>query len=254
MNKTDRTDGGRILVMAAMPKEEVAIKQNLAMAELGADVFQTGIGKVNAGICTTAMLHARRRACVLSVGCSGALDPELKPGDIVVGTDTAYWDVNCGGGCTIGQIQGCPMFFHCDLTLRDLIFDALKRDGFRPKCGLMLTGDLFVTDERHASRVRGLYPCGTTIDMETAAVAHTCWRFGIPFAAVRVISDSPNAGDGMSRAEEYHGFWVDGGTADRFAFVRSAVRAAHGFARIWDETVAGVEDVEKGLMKCLADA
>ena len=253
-DETDERDRGRVLVLAAMLKEEMAICQNLALAKLRADVFQTGIGKVNAGICTTAQLYARRRACVLSVGCAGALDPELKPGDVVVGTDTAYWDVNCGGGSTIGQIQGCPMFFHCDLSLRDMICGELERDGFRPKCGLMLTGDLFVTDERHVSRVRGLYPGGKTIDMETAAIAHTCWRFGIPFAAVRVVSDAPDTGDRKSRAEEYHEFWADGGTASRFSFVRPAVRAAQSFARLLEQTAANVADVEKGLAKCLADA
>lgn len=238
MNEEKNTS--QVLVVAAMPKEEIAIIQNLATAKLWADVFQTGIGKVNAGVCTTAQLYTRRRACVLSVGCSGALDPELEPGDIVVGTDTAYWDVDCGKGCFPGQIQGMPPSFPCDPPLPGMIFDELERGGFKPKYGIMLTGDRFVTDEGAISSLRKTFPHGKTIDMETAAVAHACWRLAVPFAAVRVISDSPDSGDGKSRAEKYHEFWRTGGL-DRFAFVRCAVRAAQRFV------------AERGV-KCLADA
>ena len=254
-------DRGQVLVLAAMEKESVAIRHNLAMAQLRADVFDTGIGKVNAAIWTTAMLFGRvaddKRTvqipdCVLSVGCSGALDASLKPGDVVVGTDTAYWDVDCGVGCWPGQIQGMPPCFPCDLCLRDMIFDELKRDWFRPKWGAMLTGDQFIMDDLTASRLRKTFPVGTTIDMETAAVAQTCWRFAVPFAAVRVISDTPDSGEHRSRAEEYHEFWKDGGTASRFAFVRAAVRGAQAFARYLCDHRANVAEVEKGLTQCLA--
>ena len=240
MSKDIEIERGGIVILAAMEKEASAISHNLLMANLRAEVFDTGIGKVNAAIWATAVLFARVTKdertvrvpdCVLSVGCSGALDPELKPGDVVVGTDVAYWDVDCGGGCFPGQIQGMPPCFHCDLCLSDMIFDNLERDGFGPKHGIMLTGDQFVTDESVTSQLRKTFPHGRTIDMETAAIAQACWRFAVPFAAVRVISDTPNAGDGISRAEKYHEFWKDGGTASRFSFNRFVRKSTVQFAK-----------------------
>ena len=248
----EEKDRGQVLVLAAMIKESMAVRANIGELGCRAEVFDTGIGKVNAAIWAAVQVLRQKPDCVLSVGCSGALDPRLKPGDVVVGTDTAYWDVDCGGGCWPGQIQGMPSCFPCHLCLRDMIFDELVRGGFDPKCGVMLTGDQFITDEYVLSRLRKVFPYAKTIDMETAAVAHTCWRFGIPFAAVRVISDAPSACGHKSRAERYHEFWGAGDCAGRFAFVSGAVAAALRFARYLCGNRANVADVEKGLTQCLA--
>ena len=55
-------------------------------------IAMTGVGKVNAAITTTLLYQHFRPAEVVFTGIAGGLNPELKPGDIVIATKTAQHD------------------------------------------------------------------------------------------------------------------------------------------------------------------
>ena len=67
--------------------------------------------------------------------------------------------------------------------------------GFRVLAGTMLSGDTFI-DASTVEAIRASFPDALSTDMESAALAHTCHLYGVPFLSVRGISDlcGPAAG------------------------------------------------------------
>ena len=54
------------------------------------------------------------------------------------------------------------------------------------------------------NEIKSHFPEGLAIDMESAAIAQTCYMYKIPFLSVRQISDTPGA---ENHAEQYATFW-----------------------------------------------
>jgi adenosylhomocysteine nucleosidase len=55
--------------------------------------------------------------------------------------------------------------------------------------GLIVSGDRFVSTNAESQALREALPEALAVEMEGAAVAQVCWDYGVPFAAVRTISD-----------------------------------------------------------------
>ena len=55
--------------------------------------------------------------------------------------------------------------------------------------GLILSGDRFVSTLAESHALRQALPEALAVEMEGAAVAQVCHDYGVPFAAVRTISD-----------------------------------------------------------------
>ena len=169
----------------------------------------TGIGKVNAAITTTLAIEHFHPAQVLFSGIAGGIDPSLSPGDLVIGTSLAYHDY---GHLTDSLIpdptrnpvthENNPLFFPCNDTLvniaervsRSLILEKPieGRIGPRIVSGRIITGDVFVTSTRVSANLWQQWHAEAT-DMESAAVAQTCWQRGIPFIIVRSLSDAADS-------------------------------------------------------------
>ena len=49
------------------------------------------------------------------------------------------------------------------------------------------------------------FPEVAAVDMESAAIAHVCSLYDVPFISFRIISDSAN--EDASRINEYNDFW-----------------------------------------------
>ena len=59
-------------------------------------------------------------------------------------------------------------------------------------------------------KIKGNFPAGLAVDMESAAIAQTCHIYGVPFVSFRIISDTPGVD---KHIEQYENFW--GEMADR---------------------------------------
>jgi adenosylhomocysteine nucleosidase len=59
--------------------------------------------------------------------------------------------------------------------------------------GLIVSGDQFVHDKDVRAGIRAAFPEALAVEMEGAAVAQVCHEMGVPFACIRLISDT--AGD-----------------------------------------------------------
>ncbi len=51
-----------------------------------------------------------------------------------------------------------------------------------------------------------MYPDALACDMESASIAQACNDCGVPFAVVRVVSDTPGQADNIS---QYQNFWTE---------------------------------------------
>lgn len=56
--------------------------------------------------------------------------------------------------------------------------------------GLVISGDRFVSTSTEAKQLQHDLPHALAVEMEGAAFAQVCYDYGVPFAAVRTISDN----------------------------------------------------------------
>lgn len=149
-----------------------------------------GIGKVNAAALAQALL-ARGAARVIFTGVAGAVQPGLRVGDLVVSTDAVQHDVDATAlGYARGQVPGEPLSWPADGELRRLALEAAgELEGVRVVSGRIASGDQFVADPERVRALRTAFGAACA-EMEGAAVAQVCARWGVPFVIIRCISDT----------------------------------------------------------------
>lgn len=172
----------------------------------------SGIGKVNAAMSAERLISGFAPDCVLSIGCAGTFAEGLEEGETVIVSRSAYHDVWSGDRYAPGQVAGQPLFFDSDPGLLRIAEESLPG----AKVGLLCTGDQFYISEEEDMRQKGLFPDALAIDMEGAAVAQVSRAHGVPFLAVKVISDNHLYGH---QRERYDNFW-NGMAEKSFASVR----------------------------------
>ena len=167
-----------------------------------------GIGKVNAAVGAVELIRTFQPDCIISTGVAGGIDKCLKVMDVVASAQIVYHDVWCGEGNAYGQIQGMPTFFEGNKTLFDC---AILLDTETPiHGGLICSGDKFITDREELDVIKGNFPEGLAVDMESGSIAQVCHIYKVPFISFRIISDTPGA---ENHWEQYTNFW--GEMADR---------------------------------------
>lgn len=173
-------------------------------------LLQCGIGKVNAAMGATLLIEHYGPDAVMSTGCAGGIDERLNVMDAVVSAELAYHDVDCGVGlgCQPGQVQGLPERF----AGADAMVKAAQRmqTDVQIHTGLILTGDQFITHRETLNRIKGQFPDGLAVDMESAAIAQVCYLRQTPFISFRIVSDTPGA---QAHQQQYENFWQE--MADR---------------------------------------
>lgn len=137
----------------------------------------SGVGKVAAAH-AAAVLAARGVRGLLVVGTCGGLDPVDEVGTLVHATKAVQWD--------LGVREGREM-------TPDPAVAAAWQEVAPGPLRTFLTADRAALGQwqraRRARAVRGSGDDGPVADMETAAVAAVATRAGLPWAALRVVSD-----------------------------------------------------------------
>ncbi len=153
---------------------------------------ESGIGKVAAASATALMIDNFEPDLVVNTGSAGALDPDLKIGEEVIGTQVAYSDVDVTVlGYAYGQVPNKPLYYEADPTVvKD--FEQLAP----VKEGLIVSGDQFVQDTAK-KRILTHFPEALVAEMEAAAVAQVAYQFGTPFIVLRGVSDLANGDSGV---------------------------------------------------------
>ena len=194
----------KVGIIVAMDKELRQLKQLFD----GIDVMvqKCGIGKVNAALGTQRMINEFHPDVIISSGCAGGNGEEINVQDVVVSSELAYHDVYCGSAIDnstkYGQVQGMPASFEPEPWL---LQKALNLNcGVKVHAGLIVTGDWFVDSREKMREIVGHFPDAKAVDMESCAIAQTCYLNKVPFISFRVISDVPLRD---TDASQYHDFW-----------------------------------------------
>ncbi len=168
-------------------------------------LWQCGIGKVNAAVGTMRLVQEHHPEAIISTGLAGGIDTQMQIMDVLAATESVYHDVDCGSSlsCVLGQIQGLPARFEADKRLVEHAQSVPLASGERLMTGLICTGDQFITDRERQSVIKRNFPDGMACDMESAAIAQTCFLLGLPFMSLRIISDTPG------RTDNHHQQWED---------------------------------------------
>ena len=192
--KTESADGRFAYVEGTLGTNQVVLTQ-------------CGIGKVNAAVGASELICRYRPDCIISTGVAGGIDTCLRVTDVVVSNRIAYHDVWCGDGNEHGQVQGLPLYFegYTPLLQHALSLNEGKQLESRIHAGLICTGDQFISDQAQLAEIKRHFPDGLACDMESAAIAQTCYLYGVPFLSFRIISDTPGAHE--DNFNQYLDFW-----------------------------------------------
>ena len=155
-------------------------------------VVRSGIGKVNAAVCTQILADDFQVDCVINTGIAGSLDAKIDIGDIVISKDVLHHDMDAVNfGYPPGQIPQMDVFsFEADEKLADLAEEVCREVNpeisvFR---GRIVSGDQFVAEKAVKERIASTFG-GYCTEMEGAAIAQTAYLNRIPFVILRAISD-----------------------------------------------------------------
>lgn len=170
----------------------------------GADAVVTvcGEGKVNAAMCTQAMIMEYAPDLIVNTGVGGGLADGLKIGDVVVASAVVEHDMDMSPlGYSIGFVGGVNRTeMPCDKKTADLLERCTRELNIPCRRGIVASGDQFISsDEKKAFLVKTFN--ASVCEMEGAAIGHVCIRNGVPFGVLRSVSDSGDDKASMSFPE-----------------------------------------------------
>ena len=174
------------------------------------------IGKVAAATTATVLIERFDVDQVLFTGVAGGVAPNAQVGDVVVASAFVQHDMDAS---PLFPIYEVPLYgrshFATDAVLTaqlaraataalaqgvldaadlaDLADMGMDKGQFNRTAqvhqGLILSGDRFVSTRLESQRLQQALPAALAVEMEGAAVAQVCADYGVPFAAMRTISD-----------------------------------------------------------------
>lgn len=197
-------------IIGAMPSELVDIRAALPDSEIvkkaGFDycvnmVGQTrvihvcsGIAKVNAAVCTQALIDEFNPDAVINAGIAGGMHPDVHVCDIVAATEVLPHDLD------LHFLQDYPPYcgiYPCDASLIQLALDTCAQFGVTSHTGRIVSGEAFISDNAVKFDIRcRLDPYA--VDMESSAVGHCAYLNQVPFLSLRCISDNADDEGAMS--------------------------------------------------------
>lgn len=195
-------------IIGAMEEEVALLKEKMTEVEVTkkadmeffrgnlmghkAVVVRSGIGKVNAGICTQILADDFQVESVINTGIAGSLKAEINIGDIVLSTDTMQHDVDAREfGYPQGQIPRMDtLAFPADQNLRSLAAQVCRRVNPEIQVyeGRVVSGDQFVADKEKKEQILSLTN-GYCTEMEGAAIGQAAYLNHLPYLVIRAISD-----------------------------------------------------------------
>ena len=155
-------------------------------------IVKSGIGKVNAGLCTQILVDVFDVKKVINTGIAGSLDARIDIGDIVISTEALQHDVDATQfGYPLGQIPRMEkLAFPADETMVKIAKEACEK--VNPEIsvftGRVVTGDQFVASKEVKDHIKTNFD-GLCTEMEGAAIAQAAYLNNIPFVIIRAISD-----------------------------------------------------------------
>ncbi|WP_073371699.1 5'-methylthioadenosine/adenosylhomocysteine nucleosidase [Flavobacterium fluvii] len=214
-------------IMGAMPEEiegVVALLTNPEVTKMGKRSYFTGQingidtvvvfsrwGKVAAATTVTTLIHEFKITELLFTGVAGAISPELKIGDIVLGKRLIQHDMDARPLMKQYEIPLLSKTYiesdaaHLEIATKSIntvlenrsLHSVIGTEGLKefhivqPKLmvGEIASGDQFFSSNEQKNNLNSQLPDVLCVEMEGAAVAQVCYEYDIPFSIIRTISD-----------------------------------------------------------------
>lgn len=191
-------------------KEKMDVKETITKARMdflvgtldGVDVVivRSGIGKVNAAMCTQILADDFQVTHVINTGVAGSLNAKLDIGDILISKDAIHHDMDATVfGYKPGEVpQMGTREFIADERLANLAKEACEKvnPDIHAVIGRVVSGDQFISSADVKSKLIDVFE-GDCAEMEGAAIAHAASLNQIPFVIIRAISDKADGSDIM---------------------------------------------------------
>ena len=167
------------------------------------------VGKVAAATTATTLIEHFGAGRIVFTGVAGGIGPGVNVGDVVIASSFVQHDLDASPLFPRYQV---PLYgrsvFDCDTRLNAILYIAnysiptwakshsygnSAARAFKIHQGLVVSGDRFVCGAAESLALHsalqdaGFQPLA--VEMEGAAVAQVCFDYGMPYAAVRIISD-----------------------------------------------------------------
>lgn len=150
-----------------------------------------GPGKVNAAICTQIMIIKYNPKVIVNIGVAGALEKNIKIGDIVLANFVVQHDMDTSAiGDARGFISGINLIkIPCSDALNAKINRAAAQLNEKIHIGIIATGDQFISNKEKLLDIKNTFKA-IVCEMEAASIGHVCFANNVKFAALKVISDN----------------------------------------------------------------
>ncbi|HSV36210.1 MAG TPA: 5'-methylthioadenosine/adenosylhomocysteine nucleosidase [Ramlibacter sp.] len=161
------------------------------------------IGKVAAATTAAVLIERFQVSGIVFTGVAGGLGPGVNVGDVVIADSFLQHDLDAS---PIFPRYEVPLYgmsqFATDADLSASLARAVRAalPGVALHRGLVVSGDRFVATTAESRALQAALPQALAVEMEGAAFAQVCHDYGVPFAAVRTISDRAD--------DEAHGDFV----------------------------------------------
>jgi adenosylhomocysteine/aminodeoxyfutalosine nucleosidase len=156
------------------------------------------IGKINATITATTLIEKFECEQLLFSGVAGAVNDELKIGDLIYASKLAQHDLDISiFGHPFGFVPEGSVYEVADDRLIKIAKEVASNKGIKLKEGIIVTGDQFVCDNAKKEWIKNTFNADA-LEMEGAAVSVTCNALKVPFFILRAISDSADMDAGFN--------------------------------------------------------
>lgn len=154
-------------------------------------IVKSGIGMVNSAIIATLLVEKFKVNSIIFSGVAGGLSKNIEVGDIVIGNSFVEYtfDVTSASNkYVLGQRAGTNKR---DIDANEHLLDISREVEMPVKIhyGRIGSADIFVSKKEEKVKLVENFEI-LAVDMESAAVAHTCEVLKVPFLVIRSISDS----------------------------------------------------------------
>jgi adenosylhomocysteine nucleosidase len=155
---------------------------------------KSGVGKVNAAMCTQILIDIFKVNTIINVGVAGAVHPDLEIGDIVISEDSCQYDMDARAfGHPRGEIPNMDItFFKADPMLIKLAVAAAQELDATYRVGRIMTADLGVDYNKLKEELREEFG-GLCVEMEGAAVGQVAMLNQVPYLVIRSMSDKADS-------------------------------------------------------------
>lgn len=154
-------------------------------------VAVSGIGKVNAAICTQTMCLRYAPRFIINSGVAGGLAEGLNVCDTVIADNVVQHDMDTSPlGDPVGFISGLALVdIPADPELTEKLNQAALENDIHSIIGKIVSGDQFINSQEKKNYLIKTFGA-SACEMEAAAIGHVCYKNQVPFAILRSISDN----------------------------------------------------------------